>query len=137
MKVFISHARNDAELALAVSERLSDLGHTAIRGATAEPGTSLIDQLETCSAMIALLRPTSYRSHWVKKEIEFGLSHSRFRKRFLPVFVGKGFADASVSIPWILKLLEPLKLSRSQAPKRNATHIVREFERRLGRRGRV
>ena len=128
MKVFISHARKDYGLADEVARLLRERGHKVVTGGGMDPGTPWERQLEDCDAMIALLHSTSYQSHWVKREIEFGLSNERFRGRFLPVLVGRGFEEAHTNIPWILKSLQHRQLRERADIERNASKIAKSFE---------
>lgn len=128
MKVFISHARKDHELADEVAKGLRELGHTVVTGGGMDPETPWTRQLEDCNAMIALLHATSYQSQWVKREIDFGLGYEGFRGRFLPVLVGRGFEEAHTSIPWILKSLGNIQLRGRGDIEKNARAIVDGFE---------
>lgn len=132
MKVFISHARNDAILARAVYNELLKYGHTVKLAGTLETAIGIQEAVQTaldeCRAMIVLLNPHSYQSLWVKFEVEYALSAENYKKRLLPVFVGTGFDSAPKKTPWILTALRHINLPHPADVKDNAKKVVKEFQ---------
>jgi hypothetical protein len=112
MKVFISHSRDAAELAVHLAEVLEDAGFdTWLPERDTLPGENLFarmgEALESASALVILLTPASADSPWVKREIEYALGNERFRGRVVPVLVGAKTQSVLARVPWILRRVSP------------------------------
>jgi len=138
MKIFISHARNDTRLARAVSEELKKSGHVVKSGESVESSSdiqySIKSILDECQAMIVILNPHSYQSHWVKLEVEHALTDDKFKNRLLPVLVGRDFDSSPKRTPWILTSLRHVTLPNEDDVVSNARKVVKRFQSILGSR---
>lgn len=113
MKVFLSYAQSDREVAKELSRHLEEVGHKIWFADDALfPGQNIALEvgkaLDKSEAMVVLLSPQALKSDWVRQEIEFALGAPQFRGRLIPVIV-KPTAD----IPWILKKLPIVKLGKN------------------------
>jgi hypothetical protein len=131
MNVFISHARNDARLARAVTEQLLKHGHKVISAETIAAGSGIREAVQSalneCQAMIVFLNPHSYQSPWVKLEVEHALSDERYKGQLLPVLVGADFESSPKKTPWILTAIKHLALPDPDDLEANAKKVVDEF----------
>ena len=107
MKVFLSHARKDAELARRLVDSLKRAGYSAW---TAEqdidPGDNwarkIGDALDDSQLMVILLTPGAIDSDpSLRRDIEFALGSRHFEQRVFSVFVGPTL-EAGKDLPWIL-----------------------------------
>ena len=112
MKVFISHAYSDEQLAQKVAAILQEAG-LEVWDAMREilPGDNwaqhVSNALQESEAMVVLLTPDAVRSEWVRREmrwnIEYALGEIRFRSRLIPVVAGDPDILNTESVPWILR----------------------------------
>lgn len=106
MKVFISYAHADDAFVRKVEAGLEKVG-LEVWDANREvlPGDNWADKiaqaLKESEAMVVFLTPEALRSNWVRWEIEYALGEQGYRKRLIPVLVGKPEGD----VPWILRHL--------------------------------
>lgn len=107
MNVFISYSGADEDWADRLREQLAHFGTEII---VWDPGSEIMPgenwalkygkALEKADAVIVLLSPTSVKSDWVRHEIEYVLSSSKFRDRLIPVLV-----KPTKEVPWFLRTL--------------------------------
>lgn len=130
-KVFISHARNDAELANALAEELRRRGFDVWDykeiGAGTDWSRAIASALRSSDAMIALLHQHSYSSSYVRTELEHALFNENYKNRFLPVYIGTSEEDDFARNPWVLKNMEYLRLSESTPLQTMVSKIVDKF----------
>lgn len=118
MKVFISHATEDAELAKKVANAIRDAGLDVFDLYTEVlPGDNLYAKLSTAleeaDAMIVLLTPRSVHAPNVKLELGYALGNLDFRDRVFPVIAAAPEQLSVNEIPWILRRFHPLQLDGS------------------------
>jgi len=130
MKVFLSYAQSDREVAKELVSHLEKAGHNVWFADDALfPGENWALEvgkaLDESEAMVVLLSPQAMKSDWVRKEIEFALGARQYRGRLIPVMV-KPTAD----IPWILKRLPIVRLGKhiTGAVREIAEYIEHGFE---------
>jgi hypothetical protein len=121
MKVFLSYASEDRELARQLGVKLAKAGLDTWDPAEALfPGDNwalrIGEALEDSEAMVVLISPDSVKSEWVQREIQYALGAPHFKGRLIPVMV-----RPTKDIPWILK-----KFPSVQAHK-DLAHAVREI----------
>ena len=132
MKVYLSHAHSDEELARRVAATLEEAG-LEVWDVTREilPGDNwaaiLGSALQESQAMVVLLTPDAIRSKWVRWEIEYALGQIRFRERLIPVVVGDAQDLMNQDVPWVLRRLNMIKLTEHA----NEDEGIREVARTL------
>ena len=130
-QVFISHARNDNELANYLAEELIKRGFKVWRDIDMKPGEEWTSQIESAlkdsDSMIAILNQNSYSSSYVRNELEFALFNEDYKNRLLPVFIGSEDEANFVRLPWVLTKLEYLRLPESESLESLANEIIEQF----------
>jgi hypothetical protein len=106
MKVFLSHARKDGDLARELAERLKRSGFTVWASEDqVQPGENWAKKigkaLDDSELMVILLTPRAMESDWLRQNIEFALGSKRYEGRVFSVFVGPTL-DVGKDAPWIL-----------------------------------
>src|SRR5260370_26858014 len=106
MKVLLSYARKDSDLARQLAERLRRRGFTVwISDQEITPGdnwgTKIGEALDDSELMVILLTPTALESDRVRQDIEFALGSRKYESRVFSVFVGPAL-EAGKDMPWIL-----------------------------------
>jgi hypothetical protein len=107
MKVFISHARKDAELALRLARRMVEAGLDVWNpDEEIVPGENwamkLGEALESSELMVLLLTPGAFEEDsMLQRDIEYALGAKKYQDRLLTVFVG-ATAGSPDDVPWIL-----------------------------------
>ncbi len=102
MKVFISHASPDRELAWKLAAKLSEAGLDVWNPyeeiAPGDNWAMKVGQaLEASDLMILLITPAAAEAESVRREMEYALTAKRFRGRLLSVVIGR-----QTELPWIL-----------------------------------
>ena len=95
MRIFISHAGEDAKVAAELAQAITGHGHDVIWRDSAS------NALENAEAMVVLVSARTTDSPFVLREIEFALEEPRFAKRLIPVVIG-----STSRAPWILRKLK-------------------------------
>ncbi|GAF86415.1 unnamed protein product [marine sediment metagenome] len=130
-QVFLSHARNDNDLANALAKELRSRGFKVWDDQSIGSGLDWSDQikraLQDSDSMIALLNQHSYSSSYVRNELEYALFEDEYKNRLLPVFVGSTSDTEFVRLPWVLTKLEYLKLSERGSLDAKAIKIADRF----------
>lgn len=116
MKVFISHAQQDAELARRVSQALQRNGlETWDAESNMLPGDNWAAEigraLEESEAMVVLLTPAAVDSRWVQWEMDYALGARNYSNRLIPVVVGDAEALPVSGVPWIVRRMPWVELS--------------------------
>ena len=115
MKVFISHAASDRDLAKYVAAHLSEAGFDVWDPEEhLLPGDNLPlkvgEALEQADAMIVLVSPEAANSEWVRQEINYALASPKYAGRLLPVIVRE-----TDDIPWILRKFNHVRAGKNRA----------------------
>jgi hypothetical protein len=130
-QVFISHARNDYELANYLAKELRRRGFNVWQDSEIKPGAEWTSQIETAlensDSMIAILNQNSYSSSYVRNELEFALFNEDYKNRLLPVFIESSEESDFIRLPWVLTKLEYLKLPESDSLESMAHEIIDRF----------
>jgi TIR domain len=115
MKIFLSYARHDRELAGRLAKQLEHKGHKVwdpekelLPGA--EWTVSLRRALADSEAMVLLLSPDAAESRWVTYELEYALSAKHLSGRLIPVLT-----RPTKNLPWILHELQMIRGSHDVA----------------------
>lgn len=127
MKVFLSHAREDATVADVLRAGLAKAGFEVWPDAQQlMPGDNwaleLGKTLQKAEAMVVLLSPAALTSPYVQREIEYALGDQRFKGRLVPVVV-----RSVKEIPWILEKLDVLRIESD--PERESRRVVEALRR--------
>lgn len=117
MKVFISYSSKDEALADKVVESLEEAGLDAwYKKREILPGDNWAEKiasgLRESSAMVVLVTPDALESEAVQSSISYALSEPSFSRRLIPVIVGDSDDVLVDRMPWILKHLRTVKLSK-------------------------
>jgi hypothetical protein len=130
MKVFISYAASDRDVARELAEHLELEGHSVwYPDGSLYPGDNWALEvgkaLGRSEAMVVLLSPQAMKSDWVRRDIEFAFSTVKYRGRLIPVMV-----KPTTDLPWILKKLPLVRLSKGivHAAREVADYVEHGFE---------
>lgn len=119
MKVFLSYASEDRDVAHRVAEGLRHVGHDVYPNAHwPQDVGSALDRAE---AFVVLLSPAAVGSPFVNQEIKLALISQNLEDRVVPVVL-----KSSTQVPWILRTMRPIKAA---AAKRAA--IAKTIDQRL------
>jgi hypothetical protein len=128
MKVFLSYAESDREIARELASHLEEAGHR-VWFADNAPGEDWIlrvgKALNDAEAFVVLLSPKAMKSDWVRKEIEFALGTFQYRGRLIPVMV-----RPTSDVPWILEKFPIVRLNKgiAEAARQVADYVEHGFE---------
>lgn len=119
MKVFLSYSHKDGELATQIAEELKKFEFDVWSAETEIlPGDNwaekVSDALKDSDAMVVLLTPESLASKVVQREIQYALGDNSYNHRLIPVVVGSEESVPEKSIPWILKKLKTIRMSKPE-----------------------
>ena len=115
MKVFLSYAHSDEDLARKVRDALREAG-LEVWDDRLEifPGDNwaekVAEALRESNAMVVLFSPDAAHSQRVRREIEYALGEKRYKNRLIPVIVGPREKIPEDNIPWILRHLRVIEL---------------------------
>lgn len=108
MKVFISHAYADADLARRVADVLEKSGFQTWDESQIlpgdNPGEKTGEALRESDAMVVLLTPDSLRSSNISHEISYALGNKNYKDRLIPVAAAPPEQLPKEEIPWVLGL---------------------------------
>src|SRR5438105_12167741 len=117
MKVFISHAAADIDLAKHVADTLRQSGFQVWdAGDTSQVlpgdnwGEELAQALKESSAMVILLTPNSVKSPNVTFELGFALGNLDYKGRVIPVLAAPPEQLPMDQIPWVLRRFQMIRL---------------------------
>lgn len=109
VRVFISHAMSDVDVARAIAAELSKAGFGTWFLESVLPADNVLlklgKALEESDAMVVLLSPEAVKSPNLTFELGFALGTNRFRDRVIPVIV-----RPTKGVPWILGQFPAVKL---------------------------
>jgi hypothetical protein len=133
MKVFITYAPEDEDLATELVDRLEAAGLDVwFKKREILPGDNWAEKtsagLKESDAMVALLTPSSLESEVVQSNISYALGDKSFNHRVIPVLVRDVEKSASNRIPWILKKLRPVSLGNNQTTDAGFNEIVQALK---------
>jgi hypothetical protein len=118
VKVFISHAGEDGDIARELADSLEAAGHQVW-----DPGSSLLpgdnaplrigQALSSSNAMVVLVSPASAKSEAVQREVQFAIGSPRYQGRLVSLVV-----RPTRGIPWLLRRLPLVRVApaRSSCP---------------------
>lgn len=115
MRVILSHAEKDSDLARRLAAVLTEAG-LIVWDPAAEilPGDNwaakTAQALQESEAMVVLLTPHGLASDWVRRDMEYALGEIRFKQRLIPVLAGSVDELPEQEVPWILKHLNTVRL---------------------------
>lgn len=129
MKVFLSYEHNDISLAKKIESVLKNAGFQVWNSETEIlPGDNFAEKiseaLKASDAMVVLLTQESLNSKWIQWEIEYALSNKSYNKRVIPVLVGSEESVSLESIPWILRKLQMIRLSKPEHAEKEINQIT-------------
>lgn len=132
MKVFLSYAKPDEELARRIGDGLSQAGLTVWDyRREVLPGDlwseKVTQALRGSDAMVVLLTPDAVHSEQVRWEIEYALGSQAFKNRLIPVIVGSPDKIQRDSVPWILWKLQTINLPEHG----NQSRAIQQIAQRL------
>jgi len=129
MKVFLSYAYKDEFLAKRITSALLKNGLDVWNAETEIlPGDNfaekISDALKNSDAMVALISPESLKSKNVQWEIEYALGDKSYSNRVIPVLVGSEESLSSESIPWILRRLQMIRVTKPEQADKEINQIT-------------
>ena len=89
-KIFISHSSRDRRFVVRIARileqhKISHWYSATHIGAAKQWHDEIGRALANCNWFLVVLTPDAVRSEWVKRELVFALSESRYRKRIVPL----------------------------------------------------
>jgi TIR domain len=132
VKVFISHARQDDELAGRIRNALIDAGLT-VRQPDDEiyPGDNWAQKigraLEQSEIMVAIVSQDTLTSGPLKNDLQYALTSKNYGRRVLPVFVGFTTFQPGPDVPWLLLRLQPVYLESATSDPHEVVERVRSL----------
>lgn len=114
MKVFISNAEADQELARRVARFLQSSGFQAQVLPGDNWGDALAKALKESQAMVVLVSPQSARSLRVSNEISYAFGDKNYKGRVVPVLTTAD-ANTAQEMSWILKRFPTINLTETDA----------------------
>ena len=113
MRIFISHAAKDRELASRLAVQLAHAGFSVWNAAEEiAPGDNwakkIGEALDESDVMVALLTRGSLESETLRADIQYGLSEKKLEQRLIPVLVGFATFATGKDVPWILLKMDPV-----------------------------
>jgi hypothetical protein len=113
MKIFISYAARDKELASQLADQLSHEGFVVWDAAKElAPGDNWAEKigraLGESDVMVTIITPGSLQSRFLQGDIQYALTSKRFEHRLIPVLVGSTTFEAGKDVPWILLKMNPV-----------------------------
>ena len=115
MKVFISHAFADNDLARRVAEALRSSGFQVWDESQVLPGDNwgekLGEALRESEAMVILLTPDSLQAPNVTYELGYALGKKDFKGRVVPVLAAPPEQLPRENIPWVLRKFHMINLA--------------------------
>jgi hypothetical protein len=119
MRIFISYAARDGELASQLADQLSRAGFAAWDAdKEIAPGDNWAKEmgraLDESDVMVAIITPGALQSRSLQGDIQYALTSKRFEHRLIPVLVGFVTFEAGKDVPWILLKMNPVHIDPSR-----------------------
>jgi hypothetical protein len=115
MRVFISHAAADEDLARQVADALKVSGFLVWDISDVLPGDNwgekLAEALKESEAMIVLLTPSAVRAANVTSEVGYALGQKQYKDRLIPVIAAPPELLPREEIPWVLARMKTITLT--------------------------
>jgi hypothetical protein len=134
MKVFISYASNDQDLAQEVAHGLEANGLDVFWDEQEiMPGDNwaakIAEGLQQSEAMVVLLTRDALKSHRVRHDIDYALGNRDYSGRLIPVLAEPYEFLPKEDIPWILRHLQPISLPahRQEEGIRQIAHVLKTY----------
>ena len=118
MKIFLSYASEDREVAHRVAEALREVNHD-VYPASHWP-QDIGAALDRADAFVVLLSPAAVGSPFVNQEIRLALISQNLKDRVVPVVL-----KPSTQVPWILQTMRPIRAATKRA------ELARSIDERL------
>ena len=129
-QVFLSYARKEQDLAVAVADYLLEKGIKVWNDRELFTGDNWRKETEIAlrqsDSMIVLLTPHSFSSNLVRNELEHALFDDQFKHRLLPVLIGDT-SEEFVRLPWVLNRLQILHIKPNKSTRARAKLIAETF----------
>ena len=115
MKVFISYAHADQDVARRVTQSLRKNG-LSVWSSEEEivPGDNwaakMAQGIEEAEAIVVLLSPSALSSRFVRSEIDYALGKKELKGKLIPVWLSAEDSTQQESFPWILRHLQIIQL---------------------------
>jgi len=128
MKIFLSFANKDSELARELGDCLAKAGfHVWNSEQDIAPGDNWAKEigkaLDDADLMVILLTPKAMDAPWLRREIEFAIGSKKYEGRVFTILVGPKL-EAIKGLPWIL-----LKLPHRQVESsKDFADVAREIQ---------
>jgi hypothetical protein len=115
MKVFISYAQSDLGAAQEIASALTKGKHDVwFDFEQVSPGENWAQKvaagLEGADAIVRVISPEAMKSKWIRADIDYALTSSKYAGRLIPVMV-----KATKDFPWILRELNLIDATRKPA----------------------
>jgi hypothetical protein len=127
MKIFISHASEDRELASQLAVELRSSGFDVWLDSMVFPGDNVYEKmaeaLRDSDALVALLSPGSLKSDWFKHDISFALGKADFKDRLILALAAPRDEIGMDRIPGVLNRLPMIDVA-NLGPKEGAKQIA-------------
>jgi len=133
MKVFISYAGADRDLAKRVANALRHAGMSVwFFDDEIQPGENwaaqLAQGLATAETLVSLLSPQALASRMVRHDLDFALGNSHLAGKLVPVWCGPAASLESADFPWILHRLKLLQLPVNEPQEEAVQRIVQAVQ---------
>ena len=119
MKVFISYADSDREVAQRMTQSLKADGLSVWSDEDEVfPGDNwaakVAQGVEEADAIVALLTPEALHSRSVRSDINYALGKKALKDKLIPVWLSEEDVAQQESFPWILRHLQMIQLPNSE-----------------------
>jgi hypothetical protein len=132
MQVFMSYAREDAELAHRIAHVLREYGMDVWDGTQILPGDNwaakIGDALRDSEAMVVLLTPGSKGSANLGYEVGYALGSQDYKGRLIPVVAASPAELPGVEIPWVLNRFPMIRLADPEQDEDGLRKIARAVQ---------
>jgi hypothetical protein len=113
MKIFISYAREDGQLASQLADQLQRAGFSVwVDARNILPGDNWAKEmglaLEESDVMVALISKGAMQSESLRRDVQYALTAKNYDHRLIPVLVGYVTFEAGEDVPWILLKMDPI-----------------------------
>ena len=134
MKIFLSHAARDSQLASRLADQLAHEGFAVWNAATeVTPGDNWASKigraLDESDVIVVLITKGALESESLRGDIQYGLVAKKFENRLIPVLVGFVTFTAGKDVPWILLKMDPVYLESTSQEFGEVVSRVREIAR--------